>query len=149
WRAAPPGRRQGQPDRARSTPGDRFSTGSQRHLPSLRGLGLSAGRCRWLSCAGSPTPTPNLGPRTMAWTRFGKTKDMPGGLWSKCEYCGAMLFRKEYEQKRRVCGTCGYHFTLPGRDRVTLTVDQGTFQELWADLRPEDRLGFNDRVPYS
>jgi len=85
----------------------------------------------------------------MAWTRFGKKKDMPGGLWIKCESCGAMLFRKEYEQKHRVCGTCGYHFTLPGRDRVTLTVDQGTFQELWTDLRPEDRLGFNDRVPYS
>ena len=34
----------------------------------------------------------------MAWTRFGKKKDMPGGLWIKCESCGAMLFRKEYEQ---------------------------------------------------
>ncbi len=60
----------------------------------------------------------------MAWTRFGKKKDMPGGLWIKCESCGAMLFRKEFEQKLRVCGTCGYHFTLPARDRIELTVDQ-------------------------
>jgi acetyl-CoA carboxylase carboxyl transferase subunit beta len=85
----------------------------------------------------------------MAWTRFGKKKDMPGGLWIKCESCGAMLFRKEFEQKHRVCGTCGYHFTLPGRERVALTVDAGTFQELWQDLQPIDRLGFNDRVPYA
>ena len=35
----------------------------------------------------------------MAWTRFGKKKDMPGGLWIKCESCGAMLFRKEFEQR--------------------------------------------------
>ena len=85
----------------------------------------------------------------MAWTRFGKKKDMPGGLWIKCESCGAMLFRKEFEQKHRICGTCGYHFTLPGRERVALTADAGTFEELWKDLQPVDRLGFNDRVPYA
>ena len=45
----------------------------------------------------------------MAWTRFGKKKDMPGGLWIKCESCGGMLFRKEFEQKLRVCGSCGYY----------------------------------------
>ena len=85
----------------------------------------------------------------MAWTRFSKKKDMPGGLWIKCESCGAMLFRKEFEQKNRVCGTCGYHFTLPGRERIALTADPGSFQELWTDLQPQDRLGFNDKVPYS
>ena len=85
----------------------------------------------------------------MAWTRFGKKKDMPGGLWIKCESCGAMLFRKEFEQKNRVCGTCGYHFTLPARERIALTVDPGTFEELWASLRAQDVLSFNDRVPYA
>ena len=61
----------------------------------------------------------------MAWTRFGKKKDMPGGLWIKCESCGAMLFRKEFEQRNRVCPNCNYHFTLPARDRVALTADAG------------------------
>ena len=84
----------------------------------------------------------------MAWTRFGKKKDMPGGLWIKCESCGAMLFRKEFEQKLRVCGTCGYHFTLPARDRIGLTVDPDSFEELWSDLKAYDVLGFIDRVPY-
>src|SRR5262245_7076229 len=85
----------------------------------------------------------------MAWTRFGKKKDMPGGLWIKCESCGAMLFRKDFEQKHRVCGTCGYHFTLPGRDRIALTADPDSFRERWQELQPQDLLGFNDRVPYS
>jgi acetyl-CoA carboxylase carboxyl transferase subunit beta len=84
----------------------------------------------------------------MAWTRFGKKKDMPNGLWTKCESCGAMLFKKEFEQRNRVCGTCGYHFTLPARERIALTVDPGTFDERWVDLRAQDLLGFNDRVPY-
>jgi len=84
----------------------------------------------------------------MAWTRFGKKKDMPGGLWIKCENCGAMLFRKEFEAHHRVCGSCSYHFTLPGRERVALTADVGSFKEIYANLRAEDRLGFIDRIPY-
>lgn len=84
----------------------------------------------------------------MAWTRFGKKKDMPGGLWIKCESCGAMLFRKEFEQRHRVCGTCGYHFTLPARERIAITVDPGSFDERWRDLQAQDLLGFHDRVPY-
>ncbi|MFT4840977.1 MAG: acetyl-CoA carboxylase carboxyl transferase subunit beta [Planctomycetota bacterium] len=84
----------------------------------------------------------------MAWTRFGKKKDMPGGLWIKCESCGAMLFRKEFEQRNRVCQTCNYHFTLPARERVALTADEGSFEEMWIKLGAEDVLGFNDRIPY-
>ncbi|MFO1051805.1 MAG: acetyl-CoA carboxylase, carboxyltransferase subunit beta [Planctomycetota bacterium] len=85
----------------------------------------------------------------MAWTRFTKKKDMPGGLWIKCESCGSMLFRKEFEARHRVCAACSYHFTLPGRERVALTADAGSFQELHTALCAEDRLGFVDRVPYS
>lgn len=85
----------------------------------------------------------------MAWTRFGKKKDMPGGLWIKCESCGTMLFRKEFESKHRVCGSCGYHFTLPGRDRIALTADEGSFEELFDDLVAKDWLGFVDRKSYA
>ena len=84
----------------------------------------------------------------MAWTRFSKKKDMPGGLWIKCESCGSMLFRKEFEQRHRVCQSCSYHFTLPARERVALTADEGSFEELWERLGAEDVLGFHDRMPY-
>lgn len=85
----------------------------------------------------------------MAWTRFGKKKDMPGGLWIKCEACGTMLFRKEFESKHRVCASCGYHFTLPARERIELTVDPGTFQEFFMKLEAEDRLHFVDKITYA
>lgn len=84
----------------------------------------------------------------MAWTRFGKKKDMPGGLWIKCESCGAMLFRKEFEQKHRVCGNCGHHFTLNARERIALTTDADSFEELWSDVKAYDILGFVDKMPY-
>ena len=85
----------------------------------------------------------------MAWTRFGKKKDMPGGLWTKCESCGTMLFRKDFEAKLRVCGTCGHHFTMPARERIAQTADEGTFEELHIEMTAQDRLQFVDRVPYS
>jgi len=59
-----------------------------------------------------------------------------------------MLFRKEFEQRHRVCQSCNYHFTLPARERVALTADEGSFEELWERLGAEDVLGFHDRMPY-
>ena len=82
------------------------------------------------------------------FSRLRKKKDMPGGLWLKCESCSAMLYRKELEEKGRVCPTCEFHFTLPGRERVAMTIDEGTWQERFAEVTSLDRLGFKDSSPY-
>lgn len=81
--------------------------------------------------------------------RLWKKKDMPGGLWLKCESCGQMIYRKELEEKGRVCPACDFHFTLPGRERVRMVIDEGTFDERFADLTALDRLEFQDSVPYA
>ncbi len=80
--------------------------------------------------------------------RFGKKKDMPGGLWLKCESCAQMIYRKELEAAKRVCPACGFHFTLPGRERIAMVIDEGTWEELYEDLESLDRLEFNDKIPY-
>ena len=80
--------------------------------------------------------------------RFRK-KEMPGGLWLKCEACEATIYRKELEAKAYTCPACGFHFTLPGRERVRLVVDEGSFEELFAELTGLDRLEFTDAIPYS
>lgn len=84
----------------------------------------------------------------MEWSRLGKKRDMPGGLWLKCENCHQMIFRKELEARHRVCPSCNFHFTLPARDRIEITVDPGSFEELYRDLVPQDRLKFVDQLPY-
>ncbi len=81
--------------------------------------------------------------------RFTKKKDMPGGLWLKCESCGDVIFRKELEEKARVCPACGFHFTVPGGERIAMLLDEGTWQEEFADLEAVDRLGFVDSTPYA
>ncbi len=81
--------------------------------------------------------------------RLWKKKDMPGGLWLKCESCGQMIYRKELEEKGRVCPACDFHFTLPGRERVRMVLDEGSFDERFAELTAMDRLNFQDSVPYA
>ena len=77
-----------------------------------------------------------------------KKKEMPGGLWLKCESCGQMIYRKELEEKGMVCPACEFHFTLPGRARVKMVMDEGSFKELYAELTALDRLHFKDTVLY-
>ena len=81
--------------------------------------------------------------------RFSKKKDMPGGLWLKCESCAEVIYRKELEEKGRVCPACGFHFTVPGKERVTMLLDPGTWKEHYAELEALDRLEFEDSQPYS
>ena len=83
------------------------------------------------------------------FSRLRKKKEMPGGLWLKCESCGAMLYRKELEERGRVCPTCEFHFTLPGRERVAMTIDEGTWQEHFSEVTALDRLGFKDGSTYA
>jgi len=84
----------------------------------------------------------------LARLRFSKKKDMPGGLWLKCESCTQVIFRKELEEKGRVCPSCGFHFTVPGDERIRMTLDEGTWREAFAELEPMDRLNFQDAQPY-
>ena len=93
-----------------------------------------------------PDVPPKLGETRFA--RLRKKKDMPGGLWLKCESCGAMIYRKELEEKGRVCPSCDFHFTLPGKERIAMVLDEGTWNERFAEITTLDRLEFKDTTPY-
>jgi acetyl-CoA carboxylase carboxyl transferase subunit beta len=81
--------------------------------------------------------------------RLWKKKEVPGGLWLKCEKCNETIYRKELEEKGMVCPACGFHFTMPGRERVRTLLDEQSWDELFPDLVALDRLHFVDTVPYS
>lgn len=85
----------------------------------------------------------------MAWNRFRRKKDMPGGLWVKCPSCSTMLFKKELARNLRVCTECNHHFSVTGAQRIAMTVDGGSFQEESPKLYTIDRLEFFDKEPYS
>jgi acetyl-CoA carboxylase carboxyl transferase subunit beta len=77
-----------------------------------------------------------------------RKKEIPGDLWMKCPDCKGMIFKKEVEDRKKVCTECQYHFTITPQERLDLMVDPGTFTELWADLASVDVLKFEGEVSY-
>ena len=75
-------------------------------------------------------------------------RGVPEGLWVRCPSCKATVYKKEVEARQHVCPECDHHFTMPARDRIAQLLDEGTFEEWDADLRPCDPLEFVDRIPY-
>ncbi|MHC4782392.1 MAG: acetyl-CoA carboxylase, carboxyltransferase subunit beta [Planctomycetota bacterium] len=69
-------------------------------------------------------------------------KDMPEGLWLSCPSCKNMLYKKTIDENLGVCTECEHHFRLDGATRVQQLVDEGSFEEIGADLASSDPLGF-------
>src|ERR1700683_227628 len=69
-------------------------------------------------------------------------------IWSKCPSCKEMAFRKEVERNLNVCPKCGYHFRVTVAQRLSISVDRGTWRELMAEMAIGDPLGFVDTRPY-
>ena len=70
------------------------------------------------------------------------------GLWTKCVHCGAQLTNKDLQENLNVCPQCDYHFRLGARDRIKQLFDEGSFVEMYSDIRPTDPLDFVDTESY-
>lgn len=74
--------------------------------------------------------------------------DMNPDLWTKCVHCDAQLLKKDIEENDMVCPVCDYHFRINARKRISLLFDEGSFEELNANIKPTDPLDFVDTEPY-
>ena len=88
----------------------------------------------------------------MAWERLKRLvrgkKEMPGGLWMRCERCKMLVYRRKVEERYRVCPECQYHFSLPSQERIQMLLDKDSFKEMWPDLESLDPLEFTARDSY-
>jgi acetyl-CoA carboxylase carboxyl transferase subunit beta len=80
--------------------------------------------------------------------RSDQKKGIPEGLWSKCDDCGAFLFRAELERNYYVCPKCNFHQRITARQRLDFFLDAGMREELATDVLPIDRLKFRDTKKY-
>ncbi len=76
-------------------------------------------------------------------------RGIPEGLWQRCPDCGQTIFRKEADKQLGVCPECDHHFYVSASERIRQTLDDGTFEEWDANLRPTDPLEFRDKKPYA
>jgi acetyl-CoA carboxylase carboxyl transferase subunit beta len=77
-----------------------------------------------------------------------KKKEMPDGLWTKCEECQEALFNKALEENLNVCPKCNFHFSLGAYDRLKLMLDEGSFSEFDKDMTSVDPLEFKGAKTY-
>lgn len=69
-------------------------------------------------------------------------------LWTKCVHCDAQLLKKDIEDNNMVCPVCDYHFRVNARTRIKQLFDEGSFEELFTDIKPTDPLKFVDTESY-
>lgn len=66
-----------------------------------------------------------------------------------CPKCGMSFAHAQWEQALFVCPQCAFHMPIGGYYRLGLLLDEGSFEELNADLTGEDALhfpGYEDKL---
>lgn len=88
-----------------------------------------------------------MGKTKSKWNGFSvkPRKDMPEGLWMSCPDCEHMLYKNSVETNMNVCPQCNHHFRISADTRIKYLVDEGTFEEVHADLSSTDPLNFKFR----
>ena len=76
-------------------------------------------------------------------------KELPDGLWVKCEQCGQIIYKKDLERNYWVCSGCDYHFRIDSAQYAELLADEDSFEEFNAHLAPADPLNFKDSKHYA
>ena len=74
--------------------------------------------------------------------------NVPEGVWTKCTSCEQVLYSEELKRNLYVCPKCGHHMRIDARERLLALLDEGSSQELSADLEPKDILKFKDLKKY-
>jgi len=86
----------------------------------------------------------------MAWfkkerkprTPVRERREVPADAWEKCDECGHMDIRDKFERALNVCPECGKHRRISAEEYIELLTDEGSWRELWGNLRSEDPLQF-------
>ena len=71
------------------------------------------------------------------------------GMWTKCNSCRAIIWKKDLEGNWEVCTKCEHHFRLGARRRLELLLDDEQWTEHDSELASSDPLHFTDTKPYA
>ncbi len=92
----------------------------------------------------------------MTWFRRSKEniaaetqkREMPDGLWTKCESCGEIIHKKELETSFFTCTKCNAHFRIGSVAYMDILLDPGSLKEHDNRMRSGDPLKFVDTKRY-
>lgn len=75
-------------------------------------------------------------------------KNVPEGLWAKCNSCDAIIYRAELERNQEVCTKCDHHMRISARRRLEQFFDEEGRVEVAGNIESEDALKFRDDKKY-
>ncbi|RKX29207.1 MAG: acetyl-CoA carboxylase carboxyl transferase subunit beta [Candidatus Zixiibacteriota bacterium] len=91
----------------------------------------------------------------MAWFRKSKEglptqekRNIPEGIWTKCDSCGEVVYGKKMEELLWVCPNCDFHFRIPTQKYIDLLLDDGQLEEYDIEISSLDPLKFKDSKKY-
>ena len=67
--------------------------------------------------------------------------EVPDALFSKCPACKEILYKRDLGPEK-VCHHCSYNFRITAYERLNLTIDEGTFEELFTGIDTKNPLDF-------
>jgi acetyl-CoA carboxylase carboxyl transferase subunit beta len=80
-------------------------------------------------------------------------KNVPEGLWSKCDSCQSVLYKTDLESNLEVCPKCAHHNRIGARARLNQLLDTLSNTEkrieIGANVEPIDPLKFKDSKSYA
>ncbi len=79
-------------------------------------------------------------PRTSERVRL----EIPADAWEKCEECGHIDIKERFVRALNVCPNCGHHRRVTAQEYIDLLVDEGSWHELFTELKAADPLKFEN-----
>jgi acetyl-CoA carboxylase carboxyl transferase subunit beta len=76
-------------------------------------------------------------------------RNVPEGLWSKCDSCQTVLYRSDLDANVEVCPKCGHHNRIGARARLNALLDEDNRVEIGQEVTPVDALKFKDTKAYA
>jgi len=76
-------------------------------------------------------------------------KDLPEGLWIKCDSCGEIIHNKQLINNLWTCPKCSKHFRIGSDEYIKILLDENSFRELDKKIESVDILEFVDTQKYS
>ncbi len=70
------------------------------------------------------------------------------GLWTKCDGCSQVIWRKALDDTLHCCPKCDFHFKVDAAARMKLLFDDGVWEPFDQGLVSTDPLQFVDSKPY-
>ena len=75
-------------------------------------------------------------------------REIPDGMWTKCDKCGEIIHKKELAQNFYTCTKCENHFRIGSKEYLEIILDSGSFKEQDRRMRSADPLKFVDTKRY-